>query len=143
MCSNYSNVFPLGLLREAVDLKRNLNVDFEIYNNANNVLPLTNYKKRIDQDLENMRTLYNRRKQEIEFCLAEQSELCEALGEPRQILTTDPLANESDVQDFQMYLLDLKTEKLRRENEIEHIKQEIGGLCEELELTMNSCVNME
>lgn len=131
------------MLREAKDLKRNLNVEFEIYSNENNELPLTDYKKRVDQDLEDMRNLYNERKQEIEFCLAEQVELCEALDEAGRTLTVDPLANESQVREFQIYLVDLKQTKLWRENEMERLKQEIGGLCEELEVTMNPSVNMQ
>lgn len=129
-----------GILTEAKDLQRALNVNFEISNNDDQALPLAVYLKRIDQDLEEMRELYSKRKQEIDICLAEQEELCGTLGEHLRSLPLDPLPTESEVQEFQLYLVELKKEKLRRENEINCFKNEIANLCEELELAESSSV---
>lgn len=126
-----------GLHSEAKKLKRALNVEFDFCTNADNDLPLTVYHEKLDNDLFEMRELFKSRKQKIEECLQEQQILCAALHEDERTLQLDPLPTELEMQDFEMYLLDLKSEKLRRENEISKLKKEIGELCVELELTIS------
>lgn len=129
-------LFPihLGLQKEARNLKRALNVNFEFCSDEH--LPLTVYFEKLDNDLYEMRELYNRRKNKIEECLAEQQALCDTLNQSIRELPMDPLPSESEVREFELYLVDLKSEKLRRENDIGKLKKEIGELCVELELTI-------
>lgn len=126
-----------ALHNEARTLKRALNVDFEFCTNSNQELPLTVYHEKLDNDLFEMRQLYNKRKQKIEECLQEQRALCAALHEDERSMQMDPLPTELEVQQFELYLVDLKTEKLRRENEMGKYKKEIGELCVELELAIS------
>lgn len=97
---------------------------------------MTEYFDKLDSDLYEMRELYIKRKLNVEKCLEQQRELCAALGQPERKLQLDPLPTESEVQDFELYLVDLKGEKLQRENDIGNLKKEIGSLCVELELTI-------
>lgn len=115
-------------------MKRALNADFEFCTNED--LPLTVYYEKLDNDLYEMRELYNKRKNKIEECLAEQQKLCAILDQSVRELPLDPLPTESEVRDFELYLVDLKSERLRRENDIGKLKKEIGELCVELELTI-------
>lgn len=118
-------------------MKRALNVEFEFCTNANQELPLTVYHEKLDNDLFEMRELYAKRKLKIEQCLEEQQRLCSILNEEQRTLQMDPLPTESEMQQFEIYLMDLKGEKLRRENEIDRLKKQIGELCVELELTIS------
>lgn len=129
------------MLEEAKNLKEALNVDFNICSNANNELPLSDYLKRLDSDLEEMRELYKKRRDEIENCIDEQQLLCEALNEPLRHLSLNPLPSELEVASFEEYLIDLKSEKLKRENEIDCLKQEIGSMCDELDMPMSESVD--
>lgn len=90
-----------------------------------------------------MNELYKRRKNTIEKCLEEQQELCDALDQACQQLALDPLATESEVQEFELYLIDLKSEKLRRENDIDNLKSELGSLYVELDLAIPATVLKE
>lgn len=126
---------------EAADLRHSLNVDFDVYANENNELPLAVYIERLDADLAEMRELYCRRKNEIEQCLEEQDRLCEELEEARQTLALSPLASEVEVSSFQEHLIDLKTLKLKRQNEIDCLKREIIDIGEELDVTMSQIVS--
>lgn len=129
------------MLVEANNLKKALNVDFKICSNANNELPLSDYLKQLDIDLVEMRELYQKRRDEIENCLDEQQLLCEALNEPLRHLSLNPLPSELEVAKFEEYLIDLKSEKLKRENEIDCLKREIGLMCDELDLPMSESVD--
>lgn len=129
------------MLDEARSLKEALNVDFKICSNANNQLPLADYLKRLDSDLVEMRELYEKRCNEIKKCLAEQQLLCEALDEPLRELAINPLPSELEVASFEEYLIDLKSEKLKRENEIDCLKQEIGSICDELDVPISDSVD--
>lgn len=133
--------FKTELLVEANNLKKALNVDFKICSNANNELPLSDYLKQLDIDLVEMRELYQKRRDEIENCLDEQQLLCEALNEPLRHLSLNPLPSELEVAKFEEYLIDLKSEKLKRENEIDCLKREIGLMCDELDLPMSESVD--
>lgn len=105
-------------------------------------MPLTLFLEQIDSDLDKMRELYDKRVQEIEYCLSEQKGLCEALAEPIRELSMDPpLPTELEMREFELYLVDLKSEKLRRQNEIENLKQEIGALYGELEETCSESIH--
>lgn len=126
---------------EAADLKYSLNVDFGIFTNENNELPLAVYIERLDSDLAEMRELYDRRRNEIERCIDQQDELCEELDAPRKALSLNPLATEYEVASFQEHLIDLKKEKLRRQTEIDSLKHEIIAICEELEVNASQTVN--
>lgn len=130
-------------MKEARDLKRALNVDFEISSNHNNDVPLTVFHQKLDNDLSEMRELYHKRKYEIEECLRQQEELCAALEERQRPLSSDPLPTEAEVSEFEVYLVDLREEKLRRENEINNMKQEIKSIYDELDLSTNCSAKNE
>lgn len=145
-CSGNEIIFILlekyvGLLKEAKKLEEELNVGFKVSSNANNELPLYDYRKQLCSDLEQMRELYNQRQDEIKNFLAEQQLLCDALNEPLRHLPLDPMPSEVEVAAFGEYLIDLKTEKLKRENEIDCLKQEIGFMCDELGVPLSESVD--
>lgn len=129
------------MLKEAKKLEEELNVEFKVSSNANNELPLYDYRKQLRNDLEEMRELYNKRQDEIKNLLAEQQLLCAALNEPLRHLSLDPMPSELEVAAFGEYLIDLRSEKLKRENEIDCLKQEIGFMCDELGLVLSESVD--
>lgn len=132
---------PTALQEEASEMKKSLNVDFELVTNDNNELPLSVYLERLDNDLMDMRELYQRRKEEIENCLEQQEALCKEMEEPLRSLALNPLASEYEVATFQEYLIDLKSEKLRRRNEIENLRRNIEAICDEIEVPMNNSID--
>lgn len=134
-------IFSTELLVEAKNLKEALNVEFKICSNANNELPLFDYLQQLDSDLVQMRELYKKRRDEIENFLDEQQLLCEALNEPLRHLSLNPLPSESEVSAFEEYLIVLKSEKLKRENEINCLKQEIGSMCDELDMPLSESID--
>lgn len=120
---------------------RALNTDFKVASNENNAMPLMVYKEKLDSDLVDMRQMYEEKKRIIDECLAEQINLCNQLNEELRGLSTDPLASETDVEEFKSYLLDLKSEKLHRVNEIEFLKRKINDLCDEMDLMVSESVH--
>lgn len=128
--------FNIELLDEANELKRKLNMDFDFDLNQND-MPLMVYQEKLDSNLMEMREKYDQKMNQIEECLRTQQLLCEELNENMRQLSTDPLASDSEIYDFENYLLDLKTEKARRLNEIECLRHEIRALCEEIGMHEN------
>lgn len=128
-----------GLINESEQLKTALNTQFEIARNVNNE-PLAVYRDRLDADLAEMREMYAVKKRKIDECLSEQEGLCQELGEEPRSLPTDPLATDEEVSSFELYLVDLKAEKLRRTNEIEFLQRKINELCDSLEVTTSESV---
>lgn len=129
------------LIKESNQLMRALNTDFKVASNENNAMPLMVYKEKLDSDLVDMRQMYEEKKRIIDECLAEQINLCNQLNEDLRGLSTDPLASETDVEEFKSYLLDLKSEKLHRVNEIEFLKRKINDLCDEMDLMISESVH--
>lgn len=129
------------LIKESNQLMRALNTDFKVASNENNAMPLMVYKEKLDSDLVDMRQMYEEKKRIIDECLAEQINLCNQLNEDLRGLSTDPLASETDVEEFKSYLLDLKSEKLHRVNEIEFLKRKINDLCDEMDLMVSESVH--
>lgn len=129
------------LIKESNQLMRALNTDFKVASNENNAMPLMVYKEKLDSDLVDMRQMYEEKKRIIDECLAEQINLCNQLNEELRGLSTDPLASETDVEEFKSYLLDLKSEKLHRVNEIEFLKRKINDLCDEMDLMISESVH--
>lgn len=128
--------FHIELLEEANELKRKLNMDFDFDLNQND-MPLMVYQEKLDSNLMEMREKYDQKMNQIEECLRTQQLLCEELNENMRQLSTDPLASDSEIYDFKNYLLDLKTEKARRLNEIECLCHGIRALCEEIGMHEN------
>lgn len=121
-------------------MREALNVDFKLSTNANNEMPLSDYLTQLDDDLTQMRILYKKRRDEIENCIDNQQLLCEAMNEPLRHLSLNPLPTESEMTAFQDYLIDLKSEKLKRENEINCLKQDICSMCDELDISLSESV---
>lgn len=126
------------MLKEATDLKRKLNVDFEFDLECSDEMPLMVYQEKLDSDLNDMREKYRQKMNQIDECLKAQQLLCEELNESNRELSVDPLASDSEIYSFKKYLLDLKSEKARRLNEIECLQHEIQALCEEMGMEVNN-----
>lgn len=125
------------LLKEAVDLKRQLNVDLDFDLNRPDDMPLMVYQEKLDSDLKEMREKYQQKLEQIEECLRTQQQLCTELNENLRELSTDPLASDADIFEFENYLLDLRSERARRLNEIESLQMEIHVLTEEMGIELN------
>lgn len=111
-------------------MKRKLNVEIGFDLTRSDDMPLMVYQEKLDSDLSEMRERYEQKMCQIEECLREQQLLCNELNEELRDLATDPLATDSEIFEFQNYLLDLKNEKVRRTNEIERLQFEIQALCQ-------------
>lgn len=122
------------MLKEARELKRKLNVDFEFDLDNTDNMPLMVYQDKLDSDLSEMREKYQQKMNSINDCIKTQRLLCAELNEDiREFeLSVEPLASDSEIYEFENYLLDLKTEKARRLNEIECLQHEIHDLCDEM-----------
>lgn len=105
--------------------------DFDLNQND---MPLMVYQEKLDSNLAEMREKYEIKMNQIEECIRSQQLLCEELDESIRPLSIDPLASDSEIYDFKNYLVDLKTEKARRLNEIECLRHEIHAICEEIGL---------
>lgn len=105
-------------------------MDFDFDLNQNE-MPLMVYQEKLDSNLTEMREKYEQKMIQITECLEAQQQLCEELHEKMRNLTTDPLASDTEIYEFQNYLLDLKSEKARRLSEIDCLRLEIYALCEE------------
>lgn len=105
--------------------------------NDNNELSLMDYKDKLEEDMAELRDLYEKKKNIIDECLLEQKVICEELGEEPKELTTDPLATEMEISEFRTYLVDLQHEKLRRVHEIGSLQQQIEELCNEMEVSVS------
>lgn len=128
----------IELLEEARNLKRTLrDTGFNLFMNENNEMSLMDYKDKLDQDLVELRELYEKKRNIIDECLLEQKVVCEELGEEPRELSTDPLATEIQISDFKTYLGDLNREKMHRINEIGSLQQMIEDLCNEMEIPVN------
>lgn len=128
----------IELLEEARNLKRTLrDTGFNLFMNENNEMSLMDYKDKLDQDLVELRELYEKKRNIIDECLLEQKVVCEELGEEPRELSTDPLATEIQISDFKTYLGDLHREKMHRINEIGSLQQMIEDLCNEMEIPVN------
>lgn len=119
-----------ALHQEAVDLKRKLNVEIGFDLSRSENMPLMAYQEKLDSDLNEMRERFQQKMEQIEKCLREQQLLCNELNETPRDLSTDPLASDTEIFDFENYLLDLKAEKARRCSEIERLQLEISTLCQ-------------
>lgn len=127
----------IDLLKEAVDLKRQLNVDLDFDLNRPDDMPLMVYQEKLDTDLKEMREKYQQKLEQIEECLRAQEQLCNELNENLRELSTDPLASDAEIFEFENYLLDLRTERARRLNEIQSLQMEIHVLAEEMGIELN------
>lgn len=127
-------LFIPELSEEVQDLKRKLNADLDFDLKRSEDMPLEVYQHQLDSHLDEMRKNYSLKMSQIEKCLEVQKELCEELNEGLRELPIDPLASDSEIYDFENYLLDLKREKARRQNEIECLQHEIHAICEEMGL---------
>lgn len=101
-------------------------------------MPLMVYQEKLDSDLNDMREKYRQKMNQIDECLNKQKLLCEELNEGLRELPVDPLASDSDIYNFEQYLLDLESEKARRNNEIECLQLEIQALCEEMGMEVSN-----
>lgn len=113
-------------------MKSKLSLDFEMDLRRPEKMPMMIYQEKLDLDLTEMRETFQQRMSQINDCLRTQQLLCDELNEEPRDLATDPLASESEIYNFEKYLLDLKTEKARRMNEIENIRFEIQSLQNEM-----------
>lgn len=118
-------------------MKRQLNVDLDFDLNRPDDMPLMVYQEKLDSDLKEMREKYQQKLEQIEECLRVQEQLCAELNENVRELSTDPLASDTDIFEFQNYLLDLRSERARRLNEIESLQMEIHVLTEEMGIELN------
>lgn len=134
---SFDNYFKTALRHEADELKRKLNVDIDFDLTRNDDMPLMIYQEKLDSDLSEMRERYQQKMDQIEKCLRTQSLLCTELNENLRELSTDPLAGDSEIFEFENYLLELKAEKVRRLSEIERLQMEIRTLSEEIGLDTN------
>lgn len=100
-------------------------------------MPLMVYQEKLDSDLNEMRVRYRQKMDQIEQCLKTQSILCTELNENLRELSTDPLASDSEIYEFEKYLIELKAEKVRRLSEIERLQLEIHVLSEGMGLEAN------
>lgn len=120
------------MLHEANELKRQLNVDIDFDLERVDGMPLMVYQEQLDSDLKEMRERYQQKMAKIEECLREQQTLCDEMGENLRTLLTDPMASDSDIFEFENYLLDLKSERQRRLSDIEQLQLEIHVLTNEM-----------
>ncbi|XP_031632190.1 protein regulator of cytokinesis 1-like isoform X2 [Contarinia nasturtii] len=117
---------------EALELKRKLNIDFEFNLDRSDKMPLMVYRDKLDMDLNEMREKYHEKMNKIENFMKTQHQLCLELNENIRELSVDPLASDSEIHEVENYLIELKSEKTRRLNEIECLQNEIHTLCNEL-----------
>lgn len=115
-----------------MELKRKLNVDFDFELDRMDGMPLMIYQVKLDSDLTEMREKYGQKMNRIKQFLETQQLLCDDLGENLRTLSTDPLASDSEIYEFENYLIDLESEKARRSNEIKCLQHEIQALCKEM-----------
>lgn len=127
----------IDLLKEAEELKRQLNVDLDFDLKRPDDMPLMVYQEKLDSDMKEMREKYQQKLEQIEECLRTQQQLCAELNENLRELSTDPLASDADIFEFENYLLDLRSERARRLNEIESLQMEIHVLTEEMGIELN------
>lgn len=118
-------------------MKRQLNVDIDFDLNRPDDMPLMVYQEKLDSDLKEMREKYQHKLEQIEECLRTQEQLCSELNENLRELSTDPLASDADIFDFENYLLDLRSERARRLNEVETLQMEINVLAQEMGIELN------
>lgn len=118
-------------------MKRQLNVDLDFDLNRPDDMPLMVYQEKLDSDLKEMREKYQQKLEQIEECLRSQEQLCTELSENLRELSTDPLASDAEIFEFENYLLDLRGERARRLNEIESLQMEIHVLAEEMGIELN------
>lgn len=122
----------IELLKEAMDLKRKLNVDFDFELDRMDGTPLMIYQVNLDSNLTKMREKYWQKMNQIKKFIETQQLLCDDLGEDPRTLSTEPLASDSEIDEFENYLLDLESERSRRFNEITCLQHEIQALCNEM-----------
>lgn len=115
-----------------MDLKRKLNVDIDFELDRTNGTPLMVYQAQLDLNLTEMREKYSQKMDQIKKCLESQQVLCDELNENLRTLSTDPLASDSEIYDFENYLIDLESEKASRLSKIECLQHEINALCKEI-----------
>lgn len=126
------------MVEEAQNLKRALrDTEFQLITNDDNQMSLMEYEEKLDQDLAEMRELYQKKKNIIDECLLEQKVLCDELSEEPRELSTNPLATEADISDFRAFLQELTQEKYRRTNEIAMLQQKIEDLCTEMDIVVS------
>lgn len=128
----YHLILYIELHIEALELKRKLNIDIEFNLDRCNKMPLMVYRDKLDMDLNEMREKYHEKMNKIDNHLKTQHQLCIELNEDIRELSVDPLASDAEMYDFENYLIELKSEKTRRLNEIECLQNEIHALCNEL-----------
>lgn len=116
-------------------MERALNTEFNF--RPDEGLPLMVIKEQLENNLVSMRELYNEKRSMIESLLTEQEPLVDELGEDARDLQLDPLASESEIQDFKLYLCGLKEEKIHRLEEINRLQKDIKAICIETELSVN------
>lgn len=100
-------------------------------------MPLMVYQEKLDSDLKEMREKYQQKLEQIEECLRAQEQLCTELDENLRELSTDPLASDAQIYEFENYLLDLRNERVRRLNEIESLQLEIHGYADAIGIQLN------
>lgn len=118
-------------------MKRQLNVDIDFDLDRPDNMPLMVYQEKLDSDLKEMREKYQQKLEQIDECLRAQEQLCAELSENLRELSTDPLASDAEIFDFENYLLDLRSERARRLNEIESLQMEINVLAQEMAIELN------
>lgn len=133
----YFNLFleTIDQYKEVSDLERGLNTEFDF--RPDEGLPLMVIKEQLEKNLVSMRELYNEKRSMIENLLNEQEPLVGELGENTRDLPLDPLASESEIKDFKLYLCGLKEERIHRLEEINRLQKDIKAICIETELNIN------
>lgn len=120
---------------EHEDLQRALNTEIDF--RPEDGLPLKVLKERLDQQLVSMRNMYKEKHDIIDQCLLEQQPLIDELGEDPRILSLNPLATDAEVEDFKIYLADLKEERIHRLDKIADLQDKIRIISIEIEIDLN------
>lgn len=125
----------IELHNEHEDLQRALNTEIDF--SPEDGLPLKVLKERLDQQLVSMRNMYKEKRDIIEKCLLEQEPLVDELGEDPRILLRDPLATDTEIEEFKLYLADLREERIHRLEKIDNLQNKIRIISIEIEIGLN------
>lgn len=125
----------IELHNEHEDLQRALNTEIDF--SPEDGLPLKVLKERLDEQLVSMRDMYKEKHDIINKCLEEQGPLVDELDEEPRILLLDPLATDAEIEDFKLYLVELKEERIHRLDKIGDLQDKIRIISIEIEIDLN------
>ncbi|XP_050096012.1 protein regulator of cytokinesis 1-like [Anopheles aquasalis] len=128
----------IKLRKEAHDLRRLLNEQpdpmLHLETEENEKLPLLTLQTKLDNNLEQMRSMLRERLVVIDDYVLEAETLCEELGEEPRLLQKDPLPDKQELTAYRNYIDGLIAEKLERLGEITTLRREIKTYMSDLEI---------